>query len=194
VAGPATQEENPLVWDTRRAKLGLFDGANLENDAIGPLGMVLAAAVVVEDGPAGVSAACPPSGPRSIRWSARRFSAACCPLLPEMVKEAFKPESTRWPLHPLPHDFETIDHWVKRIASAYGVTCHVFCRNVLGFDDPAKHTFKPLTPISHAMAPIRPTTIRMADFMAHPLPSRLSTMELCLSLEPTRPRLRPSQT
>lgn len=39
----------------------------------------------------------------------------------------------RWPLHPKPRDeYELLEHWIERLARAYGVSLKVFCRAVLG--------------------------------------------------------------
>jgi hypothetical protein len=42
--------------------------------------------------------------------------------------------SERWPLHPLPTEFELLRPWVRRIAESYGVSYHLFCLNVLNLD------------------------------------------------------------
>ena len=38
----------------------------------------------------------------------------------------------RWPLHPLPRDYETLERWIERLAAEYGVSLRVFCQQALG--------------------------------------------------------------
>jgi hypothetical protein len=38
----------------------------------------------------------------------------------------------RWPLHPKPHDAETLEHYVRRLAECYGVRYELFCLRALG--------------------------------------------------------------
>jgi hypothetical protein len=45
----------------------------------------------------------------------------------------------RWPLHPRPQPWETLDRWVRRLAEAYGVSFEVFCRRALDLDRRAAH-------------------------------------------------------
>lgn len=37
----------------------------------------------------------------------------------------------RWPLHPVPWEFDLLARWVRKIAQEYGVSYHVFCQRVL---------------------------------------------------------------
>jgi hypothetical protein len=39
-----------------------------------------------------------------------------------------------WPLHPVPHKYETLIRWIERTAAAYGVSMPVFCRHALGIE------------------------------------------------------------
>lgn len=38
----------------------------------------------------------------------------------------------RWPLHPMPDEYESLRPWVERLAKAYGVTFNTFCKHALG--------------------------------------------------------------
>lgn len=38
----------------------------------------------------------------------------------------------RWPLHPPPYKYETLQCWVERLAAEYGVSLSLFCRQALG--------------------------------------------------------------
>ena len=45
-----------------------------------------------------------------------------------------EPSGRRWPLHPRPYRFETLDSWTRRIADAYGTSYPSFCRYGLGVE------------------------------------------------------------
>jgi hypothetical protein len=38
----------------------------------------------------------------------------------------------RWPLHPQPRDWEGLENWVRRVATAYGVSYDAFLKHALG--------------------------------------------------------------
>ena len=38
----------------------------------------------------------------------------------------------RWPLHPKPHSYETLERYVRRLAECYGVRYEHFCLRALG--------------------------------------------------------------
>lgn len=38
----------------------------------------------------------------------------------------------RWPLHPMPGEYEVLAPWIRRLARAYGVTDYVFYKHALG--------------------------------------------------------------
>lgn len=38
----------------------------------------------------------------------------------------------RWPLHPMPREYEILSPWIRRLARAYGVTDRVFYKHALG--------------------------------------------------------------
>ena len=42
------------------------------------------------------------------------------------------PGRRRWPLHPQPRDWEGLENWVRRIATAYGVSYDAFLKHALG--------------------------------------------------------------
>lgn len=42
----------------------------------------------------------------------------------------------RWPLHPQPYEFDVLEHWIERLAAAYGVSKLAFCRQALGLRPP----------------------------------------------------------
>ena len=42
----------------------------------------------------------------------------------------------RWPLHPPPREFDVLEHWIERLAAAYGVSKLTFCRQALGLTPP----------------------------------------------------------
>jgi hypothetical protein len=42
--------------------------------------------------------------------------------------------SRRWPLHPRPYDWESLDRYVRRLAEAYGVRFETFCLRALGIE------------------------------------------------------------
>jgi hypothetical protein len=44
--------------------------------------------------------------------------------------------SLRWPLHPPPREFDVLEHWIERLAVAYGVSKPAFCRQALGLTRP----------------------------------------------------------
>ncbi len=59
----------------------------------------------------------------------------------------------RWPLHPLPREYETLECWVGRLAAEYSVSLDVFCRHALGLtlrefatmqNDPPKEVLRKL--------------------------------------------------
>lgn len=38
----------------------------------------------------------------------------------------------RWPLHPKPYSYETLERYVRRLAECYGVSYQTFCLRALG--------------------------------------------------------------
>lgn len=38
----------------------------------------------------------------------------------------------RWPLHPMPREYEILSPWIRRLAQAYGVTDRMFYKHALG--------------------------------------------------------------
>lgn len=55
---------------------------------------------------------------------------------------------TRWPLHPKPHSYETVEQYVRRLAACYGSRYEHFCLRALGIstDDSQARQFKEPTP------------------------------------------------
>ena len=50
----------------------------------------------------------------------------------------------RWPLHPKPHDYETLERYVRRLAECYGSRYEHFCHRGLGIptDDSQARRFQ----------------------------------------------------
>jgi hypothetical protein len=44
-------------------------------------------------------------------------------------------ETIRWPLHPQPRVYDTLEGYVRRLAECYGVSYDHFCRRALGIPD-----------------------------------------------------------
>ena len=49
-----------------------------------------------------------------------------------MVRVKCNTMQTRWPLHPKPHPYETLEKYVRRLAECYGVGYVSFCLRALG--------------------------------------------------------------
>jgi hypothetical protein len=47
-----------------------------------------------------------------------------------------------WPLRPPPRDNERIDHWLRRVAKAYGLTTAIFCHHALGLPPGQLHLLR----------------------------------------------------
>lgn len=54
----------------------------------------------------------------------------------------------RWPLHPKPHSYETLEQYVRRLAECYGARYEHFCQRALGIpaDDSQARRFQEPTP------------------------------------------------
>ncbi len=52
----------------------------------------------------------------------------------------------RWPLHPKPRSYETLERYVRRLAECYSVSHKTFCLRALGIpieDNEARQFYKP---------------------------------------------------
>lgn len=58
----------------------------------------------------------------------RSGAASLNPASPDSNRELVQ----RWPLHPQPHDYETLEHWLERLAAEYQVSLAIFYTQALG--------------------------------------------------------------
>jgi TniQ len=52
----------------------------------------------------------------------------------------------KWPLHPKPYDYETLERYVHRLAKTYGISYESFCLHALGIsraDSETRHFKEP---------------------------------------------------
>jgi hypothetical protein len=60
--------------------------------------------------------------------------------------------TARWPLHPVPHRYESLCHWLERVAAAYEVPTSVFCRHAFGREKQEIEALRDDVPMSVLLA------------------------------------------
>lgn len=77
----------------------------------------------------------------------------------------------RWPLHPKPQAYETLEPYVRRLAACYGVRYENFCLHALGIavdDSQARHMQNPTSDILRRLSEGTGISVAQLELMTWP--------------------------
>jgi hypothetical protein len=77
----------------------------------------------------------------------------------------------RWPLHPKPYSYETLEGYVRRLAQCYGARYEYFCLRALGIpvdDSQARRFHEPTLELLHRLSDGTGVPVELLEQMTFP--------------------------